>query len=646
MNLVPPWSGCRGYRVKSLATAVLLVLAAAHVQPALMAQTPAPVIEKLKPASGPVGTNVKIKGSNFGTSGTVTFNGTAASPTSWESDKIQVKVPEGATTGPVVVTVGTQSSAGVTFTVTSAPSGPIISKLKPDSGPVGTEIKIKGLNFGEEEGTVTFNGLSALEIRGWNDKKVRAVVPAGATDGPVVVTTAGGQQSNGVAFDVTDGVPIISKLDPDSGPVLTQVKIKGTNFGDQEGTVTFNGVMASASQWNHEIIRTQVPQGATTGPVVVTVGNRSSNGVTFTVTESDSEPDPDDPEPGNPSDFSSSDLTGTSFTLNGTRLDGSAERVTVLFREGNRFEAAGSRTGSYDYRPTGPSAGTLTLEYDGGGSCEVELAFDSVNSGASSFECSTGGGGGRFRLTAGTTFVPVILTAAGRNDSFFTSEMTLTNRGTREARLHYTYTAHIGRGTGLHLRGASGGASAGGVGCARPPQKPGNPHSRRGEPHRDAEGGGSGRLPGGGAGPDHHGRPRRARRPGLPRYRDGGGIPAGRLPVRTAPEHTGPFQRGLPEHGRPGRGPHHLEDNRVLRRPQRRGAPGPAGGKAGTGRIPPVFGSVGQPRQRLREGGASQGNRALLRLRRHQRPGQLGRLLRLPGRGELSRGGPRDRPCR
>ena len=452
MNLVPPSLHWRGSRVKSLSAAVLLVLVAAASHPALMAQTPAPVIDKLKPASGPVGTNVKIKGSNFGTSpGTVTFNGTYApvNPNSnWDSAKIQVKVPEGATTGPVVVTVGTQSSAGVTFTVTSAPSVPIISKLKPESAPVGTEIKIKGLNFGEEAGTVTFNGVTASQIN-WTDKKIRVNVPSTATDGPVVVTTAGGQQSNGVTFDVTDGVPIISKLEPDSGPVLTQIKIKGSNFGDQEGTVTFNGVTASASRWNHQIIRTQVPQGATTGPVVVTVGNRSSNGVTFTVTESDSEPDPDDPEPGNRSDFSSSDLTGTSFTLNGTRLDGSPERVTVLFREGNRFEAAGSRTGSYDYRPTGPSAGTLELEYDGGGSCEVELAFDSVNSGASSFECSTGGGGsGRFRLTAGTTFVPVILTAAGRNDSFFTSEMTLTNRGTREARLHYTYTAHIGRGTG------------------------------------------------------------------------------------------------------------------------------------------------------------------------------------------------------
>ena len=451
MNMAPSSLHWKGIRVKSLAAAVLLVLAAAASHPALMAQTPAPVIDKLKPASGPVGTKVKVKGSNFGTSpGTVTFNGTNApvNPNSnWDSAKIQVKVPEGATTGPVVVTVGTQSSAGVTFTVTSAPSGPIISKLKPDSAPVGTEIKIKGSNFGNA-GTVTFNGVTASQIN-WNDKKVRAVVPAGATDGPVVVTTAGGQQSNGVAFDVTDGVPIISKLKPDSGPVLTQVKIKGTNFGDQEGTVTFNGVTASASQWNHEIIRTQVPQGATTGPVVVTVGNRSSIGVTFTVTESDSEPDPDDPEPEDPSDFSSSDLTGTSFTLNGTRLDGSPERVTVLFREGNRFEAAGSRTGSYDYRPTGPSAGTLALEYDGGGSCEVELTFDSVNSGASSFDCSTGGGGsGRFRLTAGTTLVPVILKAAGRNDSFFTSEMTLTNRGTREARLHYTYTAHIGGETG------------------------------------------------------------------------------------------------------------------------------------------------------------------------------------------------------
>ena len=45
-------------------------------------------------------------------------------------------------------------------------------------------------------------------------------------------------------------------------------------------------------------------------------------------------------------------------------------------------------------------------------------------------------------------FVPVLLTSAGRNNSFFTSELTLTNRGTEVAALHYTYTADRGGGSG------------------------------------------------------------------------------------------------------------------------------------------------------------------------------------------------------
>lgn len=45
-------------------------------------------------------------------------------------------------------------------------------------------------------------------------------------------------------------------------------------------------------------------------------------------------------------------------------------------------------------------------------------------------------------------FVPVILSSAGQNNSFFTSEMTLTNRSTREVTLEYTYTAAFGGGGG------------------------------------------------------------------------------------------------------------------------------------------------------------------------------------------------------
>ena len=45
-------------------------------------------------------------------------------------------------------------------------------------------------------------------------------------------------------------------------------------------------------------------------------------------------------------------------------------------------------------------------------------------------------------------FIPVILTASGQNNSFFTSELTLTNRGSEAATLHHTYTAAAGGGSG------------------------------------------------------------------------------------------------------------------------------------------------------------------------------------------------------
>ena len=45
-------------------------------------------------------------------------------------------------------------------------------------------------------------------------------------------------------------------------------------------------------------------------------------------------------------------------------------------------------------------------------------------------------------------FVPVILSSAGRNQSFFTSELTLTNRGEEEVKLDFTYTAKAGGGSG------------------------------------------------------------------------------------------------------------------------------------------------------------------------------------------------------
>ena len=81
------------------------------------------IVATLSPTSGTVGTSVTITGTNFGAtqgSSTVTFNGTAATATTWSSTSIAVTVPAGATTGNVVVTVGGRASSGVNFTVTTS----------------------------------------------------------------------------------------------------------------------------------------------------------------------------------------------------------------------------------------------------------------------------------------------------------------------------------------------------------------------------------------------------------------------------------------------------------------------------------------------------------------------------------------------
>jgi hypothetical protein len=78
-----------------------------------------PVISFLTQPAGRPGMGLTIFGSNFGAAqngGTITFNGLAASVTSWSDSSIGTTVPAGVHTGPVVVTTQGGPSNGVQFT--------------------------------------------------------------------------------------------------------------------------------------------------------------------------------------------------------------------------------------------------------------------------------------------------------------------------------------------------------------------------------------------------------------------------------------------------------------------------------------------------------------------------------------------------
>ena len=245
---------------------------------------PAPSITSLSITTGAVGAAVTVTGSNFGSTrgtGTVKFNGTTASVSSWSATSIAVTVPSGATTGNVVVFASGVNSNGVNFTVVPAPS---ISSLSPTTGAVGASVTISGSNFGSTQGngTVKCNGTLA-SVNSWSANSIAVTMPSGATTGNVVVF-ASGVNSNGKSFTVVPA-PSITSLSVTSGSLGTPVTITGTNFGSTQGSgnVKFNGTTASVSSWNATSIHVTVPSGATTGNVVVFASGVNSNGVSFTV---------------------------------------------------------------------------------------------------------------------------------------------------------------------------------------------------------------------------------------------------------------------------------------------------------------------------------------------------------------------------
>jgi hypothetical protein len=230
----------------------------------------APHISSLAPSAGAVGTSVTISGTAFGiATGTVSFNGTAATVSSWSDTSIVVSVPTGTTTGSVVVTANGVASNGVTFTVVPPP---IVSSVSPLTGAAGTAVAISGSNFGTTTGTVTFNGTTA-PIISWSSTSISANVPALATSGSLVVTTSLGIASNSSSFTIP--APNISNIFPSAARAGASVTISGTNFGSVTGAVTFNGITGTPTSWSNTQIAVPVPTNATTGPVIVTQGGAS-----------------------------------------------------------------------------------------------------------------------------------------------------------------------------------------------------------------------------------------------------------------------------------------------------------------------------------------------------------------------------------
>jgi hypothetical protein len=129
-----------------------------------------------------------------------------------------------------LVTVGNNKAfRGVTLAPV-APA-PAVASFAPASGPVGATVTITGSNF-TVASAVTLNGVALTGFTVVNATTLTFTVPAGATSGPVTVTTAGGTATSATAFAVTVPVlaPTIASFTPTTGGAGTTVTITGTNL--------------------------------------------------------------------------------------------------------------------------------------------------------------------------------------------------------------------------------------------------------------------------------------------------------------------------------------------------------------------------------------------------------------------------------
>ncbi|WP_210489768.1 choice-of-anchor D domain-containing protein [Rufibacter aurantiacus] len=172
----------------------------------------APVITSFSPVSGPVGTRVTITGANFSKTGYVYFKDEAGEFVSSDvyeyvsSTEIITDVPVGAASGTLLVAGADYAESTDDFTVTVISPAPTITKVDPNSGPVGTIVTILGNNLVDIT-AVTFGGIAA-EFDDTDPTGLVTVVPPGAKSGDLVVTNSGGSAQSSFLVLETSTLPV------------------------------------------------------------------------------------------------------------------------------------------------------------------------------------------------------------------------------------------------------------------------------------------------------------------------------------------------------------------------------------------------------------------------------------------------------
>lgn len=168
------------------------------------------VLSSFTPASGTAGTDVTLIGSGFNPNAalnTVRFNGVTATVMTASLTRLIARVPAGASSGLISVTVGSSTVTSATpFTVLGSLPPPTITSFSPTIGAAGTVITVRGMNFNPTPGATQVQlNQSPVTLREVDQTNLTAVVPANTGSGKLRVTTPAGSAESAEDFIVPPG---------------------------------------------------------------------------------------------------------------------------------------------------------------------------------------------------------------------------------------------------------------------------------------------------------------------------------------------------------------------------------------------------------------------------------------------------------
>ncbi|WP_373049453.1 IPT/TIG domain-containing protein [Vulgatibacter sp.] len=256
-----------------------------------------PVIERLEPATGNVGTNVKVYGRCFAPTAAknkVQFNGTASTAFGVSADgtRLDTSVPAGATTGPIFVFSdygsGYVRTDGPTFTISDSKPVPTLNSVAPDHvtrGAGSTLLTLSGTGFfldsrvvmdGEEVNS-NYTSPTSMQV----NVPATAFATVRTISFQVVNDPPGGGSSNAATFKVVAPINLVGAVayavnkvavtfdQPVAGGVATDRRA----WRVASGASTLSVTKAERSQSNNRVIH-------------LTTSNQTPN-YNYTVTVSD-----------------------------------------------------------------------------------------------------------------------------------------------------------------------------------------------------------------------------------------------------------------------------------------------------------------------------------------------------------------------